>query len=182
MPEVNGQLEFLATYWAFAFALASAFYFAVLRFEKHHISKELKDTLTLWLWGEYESTWSHHFCNLFDAVFGARHLSLKCFLRSSIASVAAVLLLYVFFAEILGVMGGRALGQLSLWDAIVFGAAINIICDYVSLFETRWLLRRFERVTSVLGQLGVLAADAVLPAPSSGSASTRFNSCGEMRR
>jgi len=161
MSAVSEQLGFPATYWAFAFALAGAFYAAVQWFGKYHLSQESKDTLTLWLWGEYESTWSHHFCNLFDAVFGARHLSLKCFLRSSLASVVAVLLLYVLFAEILGVMGGRALGDLSLWDAIKFAVAINIIADYVSLFETRWLLRRFERVRSVPGQLGVLAADAV---------------------
>ena len=117
MSAVSEQLGFPATYWAFALGVASAFYFAVLWFGKHHLSQESKDTLTLWLWGEYESTWSHHFCNLFDAVFGARHLSLKCFLRSSLVSVVAVLLLYVLFAEILGVMGGRALGDLSLWDA-----------------------------------------------------------------
>ena len=123
------QLGFLATYWGFAFGLAGTFYLAVRWFGNHHLSQESKDTLTLWLWGEYESTWSHHFCNLFDAVFGARHLSLKCFLRSSLASVVAVLLLYVLFAEILGVMGGRALGKLSLWDAIKFGVAINIIAD-----------------------------------------------------
>ena len=117
MSAVSEQLGFPATYWAFAFALAGAFYAAVQWFGKYHLSQESKDTLTLWLWGEYESTWSHHFCNLFDAVFGARHLSLKCFLRSSLASVVAVLLLYVLFAEILGVMGGRALGDLSPWDA-----------------------------------------------------------------
>ena len=160
-PKDMEQLGFLATYWPYAFGLAGTFYLAVRWFGNHHLSQESKDTLTLWLWGEYESTWSHHFCNLFDAVFGARHLSLKCFLRSSLASVVAVLLLYVLFAEILGVMGGRALGDLSLWDAIKFAIAINIVADYVSLFETRWLLRRFERVTSVPGQLGVLAADAV---------------------
>ncbi len=162
MPEASQQWGFLATYLAFAFTIASGFYTAVQWFGKHHLSQEAKDTLTLWLWGEYESTWSHHFCNLFDAVFGQRHLSLRCFLRSSLASVLAVLLLYVLFAEILGVMSHRALGELSLWQAIAFGAAINVVPDYISLFETRWLLRRFERVKSVLGQVGILFADALL--------------------
>ncbi len=49
MPEGNGQFEFLATYWAFAFALASAFYLAVQWFGKQHLSQESKDNLTLWL-------------------------------------------------------------------------------------------------------------------------------------
>ena len=66
MPEMNEQLEFLATYWGFAIAPAGAFYFAIQWFGKNHLSTELKDTLTRWLRGEYESTWSHHFCNLFD--------------------------------------------------------------------------------------------------------------------
>lgn len=150
----------LVAYAGFAFAMASAFYTAVVWFGKNHLSQEAKENLTLWLWGEYESTWSHHFCNLFDAVFGERHLSFKCFLRSSIASVLTVLLLYVVFAEILGVMGGRAFGQLSVWQALILGAAINVVPDYLSLYETRWLLKRFERVKSVLGQVAVLLADA----------------------
>ena len=73
-----------------------------------------------------------------------------------------VLLLYVLLAEVLGVMDERALGDLSVWQAVLFGAAINIVPDYLSLFETRWLLKRFERVRSVIGQLGVLVADAVI--------------------
>ena len=144
MSEASEHCNFLATYRAVAFVFASAFYAANQWFAKHHLSQESKDTLTLWLWGEYESTWSHHVCNLFDAVFGSQHLSLRCFFRSSLASVLAVLLLDVLFAEILGVMGDRALGDLALWQAIVFGSAINVIPDYISLFETRWLLRRFE--------------------------------------
>ena len=77
----------------FAFAIAGSFY-AAIAFVGKHLSQDSKDTLTLWLWGEYDSTWSHHFCNMFDAVFGSRHWSWQCFWRSSLASVLAVLLLY----------------------------------------------------------------------------------------
>jgi hypothetical protein len=158
---LNGELlKFLASYWGFALAIAGSFYAGITWFGRH-LSQDAKDTLTLWLWGEYDSTWSHHFCNMFDTVFGKRHLSWQCFFRSSVASVLAVVLLYVLFAEIVGVMGGRALGNLSLWQAVLFGAAINIVPDYLSLFETRWLLKRLERVRSVIGQLGVLLVDAL---------------------
>ena len=112
--------------------------------------------LTLWLKGDYESTWSEQFCGLFDAVFTDRHLSLRCFLRSSIASIISVFLLYVLFAEI----GGDALKDrfaeefqsVSLWQALLLGAVINIIPDYLSLYETRWLLHRLEKITSLWGQ------------------------------
>ena len=155
------QLGFTATYLGYSLALAGGFYAAVSWIGKNHLSQESKDNLTLWLWGEYQSTWAHHFCNLFDAVFGDRHLSWRCFWRSSLASFLAVFLLYVLFAEIIGVLGDRALGDLSLWQALLIGAAVNIIPDYLSLFETRWLLKRFERVRSGIGQMAVLIADAV---------------------
>src|SRR5215471_3168454 len=37
------------------------------------------------------------FINMFDRVFGAKHLSLRCFTRSSIASLVALLLTYGIF-------------------------------------------------------------------------------------
>lgn len=134
---------------------------------KEHLAKDAKETLTLWLWGEYESTWSRHFCNLFDTVFGSKHLSWQCFIRSSIASMLAVSLLYVLLAEVLGLLSpdGRA-GVTdethTIGKMLAIGAFINIVPDYLSLFETRWLLKRFDRVKSFVGQMGVLVADAVL--------------------
>lgn len=164
MPEVGPLIEFLAGFWSSAFAIAAGVYAATTWFGRHHLSQESKDSLTLWLWGDYESTWSHQICNFFDAVFGRRHLSWRCFLASSIASVLAVTVLYVLLAVVLDIKGDRALGELELWEAILFALAINIVADYLSLFETRWLLRRFQHVRSVFGQLGMLVADALLTA------------------
>jgi hypothetical protein len=148
------------SYWGFAASLAVAFYAGML-FVGRHFSAEAKENLTLWLWGEYQSTWSHNFCTLFDTVFGKKHLSWRCFVRSAIASVIAVFALYVFFAEVMGAIGGRMPGDLSVWQALLLGAAINVVPDYVSLFETRWLLKRFDQVRSIGGQLLVLLADAI---------------------
>jgi len=125
------------------------------------LSKSAKENLTLWLWGEYESTWTRQFCTLFDAVFGERHLSWRCFWRSSLVSVTAVMVLYVLFSQILGVISIRADDKLPLWQVLLVGAAINIVPDYLSLFETRWLLKKFENVQSFWGQLMVLIADAI---------------------
>lgn len=151
-----------ASYWAWAFGIAAAFYSTMSWIGRHHINQDAKDTLTLWLMGVNADSWSHHFCNLFDAIFGEKHLSWRCFVRSSIASVLAVLALYLLFAQVLGVLDERMLGELDLWQAILLGAAINIIPDYISLFETRWLLKQFERVTSFPAQLLVLLGDLVL--------------------
>ena len=154
------QPAFFATYLAFILTTAGSVYGATIWIGSH-LSPESKNSLTLWLGGEYESSWSHHFCNLFDAVFGKKHLSWHCFIRSSLASVIAVLILYVLFSEVLGVTGERALGELSLWKAVLFAAVINIFPDYLSLFETRWLLKRFENIQSFKGPLAVLFADAL---------------------
>ena len=72
---------FLAGYWAYAFGVAAAFYATVSWFGKNHLSQSAKDDLSLWLMGAHEDTWSRQFCRLFDAVFGEKHLSLRCFLR-----------------------------------------------------------------------------------------------------
>ncbi|MEP6245200.1 MAG: hypothetical protein ABJ086_17190, partial [Lentilitoribacter sp.] len=161
MIEYIDALFSFDSYLGIALVLASASY-GVTVFFGRHLNSETKENLTLWLWGEYESTWTHHFCNLFDTVFGERHLSWGCFFRSSIASIISVVLLYFLFSSILGVLGGRAVGDLDLIRAIAIGAAINILPDYVSLYETRWILKRFERVRSFSGQAGVLFVDLIL--------------------
>ncbi len=146
-------------YWSFAIAIATSFYIGMVFIGKH-LSIEAKNTLALWLKGSYESTWSHHFCDIFDTLFGKRHLSISCFIRSSIASFLSVLALYFLFAHVLGILETRTEENLTLWQVILFGALINIIPDYLSLFETRWLLQRFEQVRSFFGQSLVLLLDA----------------------
>ncbi len=39
---------------------------------------------------------------------------------------------------------------------------MNLIPDYLSLWEMRWPLGRFEKVRSVPGQITVLLADALI--------------------
>lgn len=166
MAADSGLLQFLTSYWGFSFAVATGFYGGMVWFGRNHLLEEYKDNLSLWMWGEYESTWSEQFCNMFDAVFGSQHLSWRCFLRSSVASVLSVILLYTMLAKILNVMNGRALpeqgiGDLNLWKVVLIGAAINIFPDYLSLLETRWLIKHFEKVHSITGQLAVLFVDAI---------------------
>ncbi len=145
-------------YWSFAIAIATSFYIGMVFIGKH-LSIEAKKTLSLWLRGSYESTWSHHFCDIFDTLFGKRHLSVSCFIRSSVASFLSVLALFFLFTHVLGILETRTEENLTLWQVILFGALINIIPDYLSLFETRWVLQRFEKVRSFSGQSLVLLLD-----------------------
>lgn len=159
----NENLGFISGYWSYAFAIALAFYGAISWFGTHHLSTTAKESLTLWLWGEYDETWSKHFCNLFDAVFGSKHLSWQCFIRSALASVLSVSLIYILFSTVLDVLNpsSRAGSDLPIFQALLLGAIINIIPDYLSLFETRWVLKRFDHIKSFSGQLFILVVDAI---------------------
>ena len=157
------QYVSLLPYWSFVFGAAYSFYRFML-WLGGHFKEDLKKDLTDWLTGKYECTWASQFCRLFDTAFGERHNSTKRITRSAIASVLAVIFLYVFFAHILGVLGSRTFGTLSLWQALLIGAAINIIPDYISLIETRWLLEKFTQVKSVIGQLLLLFIDVCFSA------------------
>ncbi len=153
----------LVPYWAFSLATAGSFY-AGTRWIGAHFKPELKSKLTQWLNGTYEDTWTAQFGRLFDTVFGEKHFSWQRLYRSAVASVLSVIFLYVLFAHVLGVMGERSFGALPFWQVLLLGTAINIIPDYLSLIETRWVLHRFERVRSFPLQIVLLLVDLVFTA------------------
>ncbi len=147
-------------YLIWAAAAATTFYGTTV-WAVSHLHPDKKAHLSLWLQGDYNSTWTTQFCAMFDQLFGSKHLGWRCFTRSAIASGIAVFALWLLLDQILGLISLRADTGLSLTQALLLGAAINIIPDYISLFETRWLLQQFERVRHPLGQMAVLLLDAV---------------------
>ena len=160
MPDTPITWPFLQSYTAYALALAASFY-AAIRFFGNHFSKSAKDDLALWLLGAYDDTWSSQFCKLFDTVFGTKHLSWSCFRRSAVASFIAVIALWFLVDPLLGLLNYRTASGLDIREALLLGALINVIPDYISLLETRWLLYRFQNIRSFRGQAIVLVADAI---------------------
>jgi len=70
------------------------------------ISLKFKRDLSLWLVrldpaavGQSVQRWPEHFAALFDRVFGKKHLSWRCFFRSSIASLLAFVLCTLIFMQ-----------------------------------------------------------------------------------
>ena len=148
-------------YALWAAGLGCAFFYVVAK-GSAHLSDDNKARLSLYLQGDAIGTWAENFCALFDTVFGERHFSLKTFLRSAIASVLAVLALYVLLGPILGHLGTRS-GETIPWlQVLAIGAAINILPDYLSLWETRWMLQVFRKVRNPILQFGVLVLDVVI--------------------
>jgi len=106
------------------------------------------------------------FALLFDRVFGERHLSWRCFKRSSVASlVAAAVSALVISPVWTRMMFGDVPLETDVLSWVAAGAAvavlINLVVDYLSLLETRLVLRYIESSGWLL--LG-LVADFVVTA------------------
>jgi hypothetical protein len=97
------------------------------------------------------------FVTMFDRVFGERHWSMKCFLRSCVASVCSVTLAYALCRSLGFTLAGEVAANLTpaTAAALLFAAlTFNAIPDYLSLLETRWLLgvaQRRLRTSWILG-------------------------------
>ena len=101
---------------------------------------------------------------LFERIFGERHFSLKCFVRSAAFSLCAIVFVSIivllinpslFFALLRASPVPVSFLYLPVW--IVWA----ILIDYVSLFKTRIILRiltRFVRL-QILLSLGILIID-----------------------
>lgn len=117
-------------------------------------SERAKAALTAWLKNlhtrDIDANWPHTFANIFDQVFGERYLSLKCFFRSSLASLIVVatfsLLAYDWKLP---------------WSLLILIAPISFIPNYLSLLETRFVLRWMTKNPSAGKNLLGLAIDAV---------------------
>jgi hypothetical protein len=102
--------------------------------------------------------WPVMFVQVFDKLFGRRHLSWHCFWRSAVASVASVLVVTLLWGalrpeELREFVSAEGIAAVV---AIVFagGAIINVLPDYVSLLETRFVIGRISgRNTLGVGML-----------------------------
>ncbi len=108
----------------------------------------------------------HQFSYIFDRVFGEKHLTLKCFLRSSLASllsVSAVLAIWgalsekFFFTASLSLL--HLSGFLFFWLAAI---SFNLLPDYISLLETRYLIGIMERARSLTAILLLFLVDLLI--------------------
>jgi hypothetical protein len=111
--------------------------------------------------------WPQIVIQMFDKVFGARHLTWQCFLRSSLASILITMLLLAvsistseaLSREFLGLAGDPVPpAVVRLLAAWLLG---TLIPDYISLLETRYVLARLS-VQNRSGHLaGLIALDFV---------------------
>jgi hypothetical protein len=121
------------------------------------LKPDAKLSIALWILERkpLSPSWPGTFAAMFDRVFGEKHLSEKCFYRSAIVSYIARLLVGAYvdanwkFTWLWDYHG--------IWDLIVWGFFGNVIPDYISLLETRFVLSLVQRTRSTtLKLLGVI--------------------------
>ncbi len=134
------------------------------------LSGESRTKLSLWLKSvpgvEQIDAWASIFPGLIDRVFGKKALSLKFFLRSCIASIAAVAITETLTIALLGkqpsttnfeLIGFKTLAYY-LWLAI----PINCIPDYFSLLFSRFIVRRMARRPTPVRVFALLMLDSAV--------------------
>ena len=135
-------------------------------------SPDAKNAITRWLKNVKlegtPTTWPSTFASVFDSIFGKKHFSWRCFRRSCVASLIAVLVMTFIWAALRPLHARHQMENFVskpgefLVVVIVF-AGLNLLPDYVSLLESRYILRRMSAVQHSTGRiLSLLVLDVVL--------------------
>jgi hypothetical protein len=100
--------------------------------------------------------WTKSFAAVFDAIYTPKHFSFRCFFRSCISSLIAIAIIYAIYVSInrgtdfysaFNFSNARAIDYLIL---ILAPILLNFIPDYVSLLETRFVLKKLSSGGSTL--------------------------------
>ncbi len=110
------------------------------------LKKDARDQIANWVsgskHGDADNRWPATFGVVFDRVFTEKHLSWGCFWRSCVASLLAVVLMTAILFVVNSGVRNQLLGDPQWIVVIGIGAGIiNLLPDYLSLLETRFVLR-----------------------------------------
>jgi hypothetical protein len=100
---------------------------------------------------------------LFERIFGERHFSLKCFVRSAVFSLGAMGFLTVLVLLIIGPVK-QSIREFFFANLGLLLATLwilwSILIDYVSLFKTRVILRILTRLSArTMMSIGISVID-----------------------
>ena len=124
-------------------------------------SKGKKDKLSEWLRSE-KSDWPQTFASVFDQVFTNKHLSLRCLLRSVIASFASLIVVLLGWWLLAPEQLEDLFSTHALPSVFLMMVFLNLLPDYLSLLESRWFIQWVSKVQSGAFTLVMLLLDAVI--------------------
>ena len=138
----------------------------VLFFERVEkgLSEDTKLEVSVWLL-DLDPTarvkhWPQTFAEVFDSIFTETHLSWKCFRRSCLASLIAVAIMTMLFTALNPEW--RLPSLHTLLEIALLTILLNFLPDYLSLLETRYILRSMGSTRSTPPLVLLLIIDAIL--------------------
>jgi len=157
-------LSFFGTWTAVGFGLVALF-----REGEKLMSGESRAQVSDWLlrenFADRPANWPSTFVDLFDAVFTEHHLSWTCFRRSALTSILVITVLFGAFAGLGWITLPSSLrGFVEIAALLGIPISLNVVIDYASLFETRWVLGRMGTTNRMPVHLLYLGLDLVLTA------------------
>jgi len=135
------------------------------------VTPETKAAISRWLRNLDPTTafpnWPATFAAVFDRIFGERHLSSRCFWRSCAASFISVVIVTLFWAALRPHQFAKFVKDANyIFLVLIFVAAVylNFIPDYLSLLESRYIIRLMSKTHSMIRVLAYFAFDLVVSA------------------
>jgi hypothetical protein len=131
------------------------------------LTDQTKLEIAVWLLGvkvgQKAEPWPETFARVFDQVFGTKHLSWKCFVRSIMATIACVSIFVLrYVQESQMTMYSNWFGR-PIWIPVLHTIlTANLLPDYISLLESRWMLRFMQQTDSPLWTASLIVLDFVL--------------------
>lgn len=106
-------------------------------------------------------TFSEKYISAFNRVFGEKHFSISSFLRCALISFLSVAILFSFWRFHL--QSSESEGN-ALIGVLFLAAFLNVLPDYVSIRQTRWVLAKLSGVGSMMQRVAWIIVDVVLTA------------------
>jgi len=135
------------------------------------VTAETKRSISNWLHNINPAgavaSWPAMFASVFDRVFGERHLSWRCFWRSCLASLVSVTIMTFIW----GIQNPAEFstfllaGYISIFKPVfIVLVIVNFILDYLSLLESRYVIRWMSKARSRFSIRAGLAIDCAASA------------------
>lgn len=131
-------------------------------------TSKVKREVSKWLNSKHPNIdtigWTSKFPDIFDSVFGKKHFSFHCFFKSSIASMFIVIVFALGWCafspkELVRFLSAyRDKTFLMMLYGILF---YNIIADYFSLLETRYIITLMSQTKSIIKICSLLFIDFI---------------------
>jgi len=122
--------------------------------------KEIWQYLVNIRWDSILNKWATPLSSLINNLYGERHFSMKCIIRSAITSV----LLLIIFLILHGIRTGNLKNNLTNFSQVILivGLVINLIPDYLSLLKSRWLIKVAKKRQSLTANIVILISDILI--------------------